>query len=144
MYYDSPHAKYEMGKEAFIAEQRRWNSLSDEERVKEREEIMANAQKHFDKLAEKKKQEQEERSLKTAEHAYVYTDTVNTMENSEATIIWIVVMLVGAIFVDRLTIWVTSTAIWLCFINRYKIRKKKWDAHVKAERGKNMENGGNK
>ena len=47
-------------------------------------------------------------------------DHPNTMENSTATILWIVVMLVGSIFNDRWIIWIVATIIWLKFITRYK------------------------
>lgn len=133
MFYESPHAKFEMGKEAFMAEQTRWNNLTDEERAKELEELSAARREESRKRLEKKKEEQYKRNLQGAEHTYVYTDTVNTIENSEATVIWLIVMVVGAIFKDRLLIWVVATAIWWCFINRYKIRKHKWDNGGKEE-----------
>ena len=47
-------------------------------------------------------------------------DHPNTMENSTATIFWIVVMIAGAIFHARWLIWIVSTIIWLKFITRHK------------------------
>ena len=47
-------------------------------------------------------------------------DSEYTMENSTATFIWVVVMLVGTIFNDRWLIYVFATIIWLRFITRHK------------------------
>lgn len=47
-------------------------------------------------------------------------DHPNTMENSTATVLWIVVMLVGSIFKGNWVIWIVATIIWLKFITRHK------------------------
>lgn len=47
-------------------------------------------------------------------------DHPSTMENSTATIMWIVIMIVGSIFKGRLIIWIIATVIWIKFITRYK------------------------
>lgn len=47
-------------------------------------------------------------------------DHPNTMENSTATIFYIIVMVVGAIFNGRLIIWIVATGIFLKFITRHK------------------------
>ena len=47
-------------------------------------------------------------------------DHPSTMENSTATVMWIVAMIVGAIFKGKLIIWMIATAVWLKFITRYK------------------------
>ena len=49
-----------------------------------------------------------------------YCDHPNTMENSTATVLWIVVMLVGSIFKGNWVIWIVATIIWLKFITRHK------------------------
>ena len=54
-----------------------------------------------------------------------YYDHPNTMENSTATILWIVVMIVGAIFKGNFAIWIIATIIWWKFITRHKKKKKK-------------------
>ena len=46
-------------------------------------------------------------------------DHPNTMENSTATILWIVVILVGSIFKDSWMIWIVATIIWINFITRH-------------------------
>ena len=46
-------------------------------------------------------------------------DHPNTMENSTATVLWIVIMIVGSIFKGSLIIWIISTIIWLRFIMRH-------------------------
>ena len=47
-------------------------------------------------------------------------DHPNTMENGPATLLYIIVMIGGAIFVDRLLIWIVSTIIYFKFITRHK------------------------
>ena len=47
-------------------------------------------------------------------------DHPNTMENSTATILWLAVMIGGAIFKDNWMIWIAATAIWFKFITRHK------------------------
>ena len=49
-----------------------------------------------------------------------YYDHPNTMENSTATILWIVVMIVGSIFKGNFAIWIIATIIWWKFITRHK------------------------
>lgn len=47
-----------------------------------------------------------------------YWDSPYAMENSVATIFWIVIMAVGIIFKDSWMIWVIATFIWWKFITR--------------------------
>lgn len=47
-----------------------------------------------------------------------YWDSPYAMENSVATIFWIVIMVVGTIFKDSWMIWVIATFIWWKFITR--------------------------
>ena len=142
MYTDSPHLKSTMSNEEYEAEYRRWNSLTREAQIKERDMILDAYRKKEQERRIIKEKELKERSLRGAERDYIYTDKVNTMENSEATIIWIAVMIIGTIFVDRLTIWIVATVIWWRFIKRYKIRKKKWNTVGKKEYEEKMKNGG--
>lgn len=46
-------------------------------------------------------------------------DHPNTMENSTATILWVVVMVVGSIFKGNWVIWIVATVIWAKFITRH-------------------------
>lgn len=46
-------------------------------------------------------------------------DHPNTMENSSATVLWIVVMVVGSIFKARWLLWIIATVIWVRFITRH-------------------------
>ena len=47
-------------------------------------------------------------------------DHPNTMEDGTATVLWIVVMLIGSIFKCNWAIWIIATVIWAKFITRYK------------------------
>lgn len=77
---------------------------------------------------------QEKRTEEYKKDVYVYGDNVNSLENDEATVLYVIAMAVGAIFVDRWIIWIVATAIWLCYINRYKIRERKYRRNHKNER----------
>ena len=50
-------------------------------------------------------------------------DNPNTMENGTATALYIIVMLVGTIFIDRWLIWIMASLIYFNFINRHKKKK---------------------
>lgn len=85
--------------------------------------------KHYSELAQKEYDEIKKKSSgklrpMTKEEFYGDCDRPNTMENSTATIIYIIVMIVGCIFVDRWMIWIGATVTWLCHIFRHEIRKK--------------------
>ena len=69
------------------------------------------------------------------EHMYVDADKPGTMDNGTATIWYIIVMVVGALFYDRWWIWITATIIWWRHITRKARRQKEWDE---------KHNGGNK
>lgn len=77
---------------------------------------------------------QKERSWQ--EKMYVDTDHPNTVDNVTATIWYIIIMLVGAVFNDRWLIWIIATIIWRKHINRKSRRQKEWD--------EKHTNGGNK
>ena len=47
-------------------------------------------------------------------------DHPNTMDDTAATILYIVVMLGGLIFNDRILIWIVATIIYVGFRNRHK------------------------
>lgn len=49
-----------------------------------------------------------------------YSESPYTMENGTATFLYIVVMVVGAIFYDRVLIWIAATIIYTRFIGRHK------------------------
>ena len=70
---------------------------------------------------------QEEKDLEERRKAYVEHDHPSTIENGTATVFYIIVMVIGAIFKDRLLIWVMASFIYFRFINRRKIRQKRWD-----------------
>ena len=47
------------------------------------------------------------------------SDTEYTLTNVEATILWLIVMIGGSIFTDRIWIWIVATIIWLNHITRH-------------------------
>ena len=47
-------------------------------------------------------------------------DHPSTMENSTATVLWLVVMAVGTIFKGNWVIWIVATIIWFRFVTRHK------------------------
>lgn len=77
---------------------------------------------------EKKKAEQEkiredsriQGLLENPEPKRQHFDSVNTLENDEATVLYIAVMVIGALFYDRILIWITATIIFFLFMTRHK------------------------
>lgn len=51
-------------------------------------------------------------------------DSIYTMETVSAVVLYIVVMVGGAIFNDRLLIWIVATFIFLKFLFRHDIKTK--------------------
>lgn len=76
---------------------------------------------------EKTKEEKERENEEKLRDLYINSDHPDTMENGTATFLWIVVMVVGAIFKGNWVIWIVATIIWLRFINRKEIRAREWD-----------------
>lgn len=73
------------------------------------------------------KEEQEKLNEEYKRDAYIHSDKVNSLENDEATVLYVITMIVGAIFIDRWIIWIVATVVWLCYINRYAIRANQYD-----------------
>lgn len=74
--------------------------------------------------AETKKQEEMKRlGIKPKPPQKPTYDHPNSLENDEATVLWIVVMAVGSIFVDRIWIWIVATFMWYRYITRHSRRK---------------------
>jgi hypothetical protein len=48
-----------------------------------------------------------------------YIDNPYTMEDGTATFLYIVVMILGTLFQDRMLIYVAATVIWLKFVTRH-------------------------
>lgn len=74
------------------------------------------------RLEESRLKELESKGIKPFDMSQVpkkYCDHPNTMENSTATVLWIVVMLVGSIFKGNWMIWIIATVIWAKFITRH-------------------------
>lgn len=100
-------------------------------------------EEYLERRREFKKKWQEENAAKQAEkdkkqeqmakEDYIYTDKVDTMENSTATVLYIIVMVGGAIFKDRIGIWILASIIYFTHIFRYQIREQKWESKGKAE-----------
>jgi hypothetical protein len=51
-----------------------------------------------------------------------YHDSIYTMGNDEATILYIIVMLVAIIFKDRVLIWIVATLVYYLHITRHNRR----------------------
>lgn len=52
-----------------------------------------------------------------------YGESPYTMENGTATFLYIVIMAIGTLFVDRWLIYITATFIYISFRNRHKKKK---------------------
>lgn len=50
-------------------------------------------------------------------------ENIYTLEKSAATVLYVIVMFIGAIFIDRLIIWVVATIIWWKHIHKHNKKK---------------------
>jgi hypothetical protein len=83
---------------------------------KEKEEF----QKELDEIRRKEWEKKGVKPIDIGEIPPMRHDHPNTMEDSTATVLWIVVMLVGSIFKGNWAIWIIATVIWRKFVTRYK------------------------
>ena len=124
-YKTSPHIHECKTKEEWDKECERWHSLTPEQRQKESADY---ERKLHEELAQsdaewKKRKEEQQKKSQTPEELFKNCDHPNSLENSEATIIWIVVMAVGTIFKGNWIIWIVATVIWWRYITRHTRRK---------------------
>ena len=113
-------------KEEYLEECRRDKALTPEQRKKEWNEIIeASNKKSINNTIYTESND--------AEWTYIHAEKPNSLDNGEAAVSWIIIMLIGAIFNARWFIWIVATIIYLRHINRYVIRKAKWDSGGKEE-----------
>ena len=104
-------------KEEWFEEYWRDKALTKEEKDRERDEYIKAVNEKWDKIHA---DDENKKQLKNnAKEVFKNYDHPNSLENNEATILWFIVMAVGAIFNDRLIIWIIATIIWLSFIMRH-------------------------
>ena len=101
--------------EEWLKEYERDDALTPEERKRELDEYIKQI-----KDERKKYDEAQQQQKQTPEEVFKNCDHPNSLENSEATIVWVVVMLVGTIFKGNWIIWIVATVIWLKHLNRHQ------------------------
>ena len=106
-------------KEEWLEEYRRDKALTLEERDKEHNEHIKKMNEKWDEIDNRKQAQRQPSQNNPFENC----DHPNSLENDEATIIWIVVMAVGTIFKGNWIIWIVATIIWRRYITRHKIKK---------------------
>lgn len=108
-------------KEEWLKERERDRALTDEERDREMDEYLKSIDEKWERIhADEKNKSLQKRS---AEETFKNCDHPNSLENDEATILWIVVMAIATIFKGNWVIWIIATIIWRRYINRHKIKK---------------------
>lgn len=107
-------------KEEWLEEYYRDKALTPEEKDREIDEYIGSVNKKWDRVNTEKNTEKQ-RCVQ--ENPFKNYDHPNSLENSEATILWIVVMAVATIFKGNWIIWIVATIIWRKYITRHKIKK---------------------
>lgn len=106
--------------EEWVKERKRDAALTPEESDREMDEYIRAVNEKWDKINAEKKEEQQQHA---SEDPFANYDHPNSLENDEATIIWLVVMAIGTIFKGNWIIWIVATIIWRRYITRHKIKK---------------------
>jgi hypothetical protein len=106
-------------KEEWLAEYRRDKNLTPEEQEKELNDFL----EEIKKKDVEREQEKTSQRQKNSENPFKNCDHPNSLENDEATIIWVIVMVIGTIFKGNWIIWIVATIIWRKYITRHKIKK---------------------
>ena len=107
-------------KEEWLEEYRRDKALTPEEREREMNEYIDSVNAKWDKINAENKSTTQQHSRG---NPFDNCDHPNSLENDEATVVWIVVMAVATIFKGNWVIWIIATIIWLRYITRHKIKK---------------------
>lgn len=102
-------------KEEWLEEYHRNQALTPEERENELNDFLAEIKR---KDAESVAQKQ-----KNAETFFENCDHPNSLENDEATVVWVVVMAIATIFKFNWLIWIIATIIWRRYITRHERKK---------------------
>lgn len=106
-------------KEEWLKEYHRNKNLTPEEREKELNVFLDQIKKQD----EEKKQEKALQIQHNSENPFANYDHPNSLENDEATILWVVVMAIATVFKGNWIIWIVATIIWRKYITRHKIKK---------------------
>ena len=106
-------------KKEWVEEYHRNQALTPEEREKELNDFLAETRR---KDEEREAQKQIQRQ-KNAETFFENCDHPNSLENDEATIVWVVVMAIATIFKCNWLIWIIATIVWRRYITRHKRKK---------------------
>ena len=106
-------------KEEWLKERERDKNLTPEKRERELDEYI----KQNNAKWEAKRNHGQESRPQNSQNPFENYDHPNSLENSEATIIWIIVMVVATIFKGNWIIWIIATIIWRRYITRHKIKK---------------------
>lgn len=94
-----------------------WEDIIEERKKHKKEE--EECQNEIDKLWEEEYKRRGVWPVEKQEPPKQTWDHPNTMENGTATVLWIVVMLVGSIFKGNWIIWIIATVVWAKFITRH-------------------------
>jgi hypothetical protein len=106
--------------EEWLKERERDAALTPEERDREMDEYIKQIDEKWEKINSENKQKQ---TTQTPEDFFKNCDHPNSLDNIEATILWIVVMAIASIFNSNWIIWIIATIIWRKYITRHKIKK---------------------
>ena len=102
-------------KEEWMKEWERDRKLTPEERERELDDYIKQNNEKWDAKKQNKQ--------KIRQNPFEGCDHPNSLEDSEATIVWIVVMIVSSIFKFGFIIWIIATIVWRKYITRHKIKK---------------------
>ena len=105
-------------KEEWMKEWERNQKLTPEEREKEIDEYIKQNNKKWEEKKSKQMLNYQNQQIQFGNY-----DHPNSLENDEATIVWIVVMAIATIFKGNWIIWIIATIIWRKYITRHKIKK---------------------
>lgn len=105
-------------KEEWLREYHRNKNLTPEEREKELDGFLSELKKRDDAVNKEQKLQKQE-NLK---NRFANYDHPNSLENNEATMLWVIVMIIGTIFKGNWIIWIIATIIWRKYVTRHKIK----------------------
>ena len=120
-------------------EHERWSNLTPQQRHEEYKSFFEMVQREQEERNKRKRELEKARNEAEEKRLYVNTESPHSLEDAEATVSWIIIMLIGSIFKERWVVWLIATIIYLCWMNRYAIREWKWENGGKEAYHKRIE-----
>ena len=128
----------------FVQENERWNSLTPEQQKAEYDSICSSKEDIFETIRIERAEERKQRHEQMARQAYIGNRSPNAPTKDEAVVLWLVAIVVGAIFNAGVFIWIIASVSLFLYLSLETRRAIKWDNGGKEEYYNQLKNANKK